>query len=376
MRRLLAGLLACAAVAVWAVPAHADATRDKQWHLGFLKMAEAWRLSQGEGVTVAVLDSGVDGSHPDLVRNVLPGADFIQPRGGDGRTDPDGHGTAMAGLIAAHGRGDAGIIGIAPKAKVVSVRITEGIKYESNKYTVAGIRWAIQHGAKVISVSITMGDTLDLRAAVKEALAADVVFVAGIGNTTGAPDDHGGFPARYEGVIGVAGVDQNGNRAAISVVDKGSVLAAPATDVWSTGLGGKLSGGPGGTSNSTAIVAGVAALVRSKYPQLSAKQVYNLLANTAIDKGAPGLDPEYGFGIVDPVAALTKGPAAVAAPSVPPSAEPSVLWTPGPEAEDEDTGPSRAVVIIVRIGLVLLLLLFLAGLTTAIVLVARRSRRR
>lgn len=365
-RRLLAALLAVGVSAVWAVPACADETRDKQWHLGFLKIAEAHALSQGDGVTVAVIDSGIDASHPDLAGNVLPGVDYVQP-GGDGLSDTTGHGTAMAGLIVGHGRGDSGVLGIAPKAKAVSVREQIDHKFDPSEKYAAGIRWAIQHGVKVISFSISMGDTLRLQNAVNEALAADIVFVAGIGNTD-VTGDTGAFPARYPGVIAVGGVDKNGNHEPISVVDKGVVLSAPATEVWSTKMGGGYRSATG-TSDSTAIVAGVVALVRAKYPQMSAKQVYDLLANTAIDKGAPGRDPEFGYGIVNPVVALKKGPAG-ASSGASASAVPSSSESSGAAEDGGGSGSGNKVLVVVLGGVVLLLLV--GGVTIAVVRTARR----
>lgn len=145
-------------------------------------------------------------------------------------------------------------------------------------------------------------DDLLLRQVVEEAIARDVVVVAAAGNS---PHDKGvQWPAAIPGVVAVAGVDRNGNRSKISVAGPEVVLAAPSDDISSTNTGGGYRVGTG-TSDATAIVAGAVALVRSKFPNLKAKEVIRRLTATAIDKGAPGRDPEYGYGIVNLVGALT-----------------------------------------------------------------------
>ncbi len=279
-----------------AAPVSADAVRDSQWHLGFLDVAEAHRHSQGEGVVVAVVDSGVDAAHPDLDGAVVPGMDMLN---GDGRKDSDGHGTAMAGLVAARGRsGQTGALGVAPLSTIIPV----DAGYPLNTSVDDAVAWAVDHGAKVICValgSVRGGPRTEQADA--RAVAADIVVVAAAGNR---PDTRIIAPARYPGVVAAVGVDRAGNHAEVSVTGPEAVLAAPAVDIVSTDRGGKYQVGTG-TSDATAIIAGVAALVRAKYPQLSAPEVIHRMTATAIDKGAPGRDEEYGFGIVDPVAALT-----------------------------------------------------------------------
>jgi type VII secretion-associated serine protease mycosin len=302
-----------------AVPAvaAADTTRNEQWYLGFLDVAAAQQISQGEGVVVAVVDTGVDANHVDLAGNVLPGVDLFDPAG-NGQHDRDGHGTAMAGLIAAHGNRDGGILGIAPKAKILPItagsqRLPAGAQ---------GIMWAAEHGAKVICYAIASPDLPDLADAVRDAIAHDVVLVAGVGNRP--KFDHVVPPAAFEGVVAAAGVDRNGEHAQVSVTGPEVVLAAPSDDIVSTDRGGGYRHGTG-TSDSTAIIAGAAALVRAKYPNLSAKEVIHRLTATAIDKGKPGRDDEYGYGIVNLVGALTADvppPTSSASPAPSTSAKP------------------------------------------------------
>ncbi|NBE81362.1 type VII secretion-associated serine protease mycosin [Micromonospora sp. NEAU-HG-1] len=276
--------------------------RADQWHLNFLRAPEAQRLSQGEGVVVAVPDTGVD-PHPDLQKNLLSGIDVVAGGTGDGHRDQNSHGTSMAGLIAAHGQNaNGGALGIAPRAKIMPIISSSSYNLGEADDLAAGIEYATSHGAKVISISSGGGSNTRLIQAVRGALAADIVVVAAAGN---APEDSGiQYPATEEGVISVGGIDQQGNHASVSVTGTGLDVVAPAVDIYSTSYGGKYSKGTG-TSSATAIVAGAAALIRSKYPDLPATEVVHRLTATAVDKGPPGRDDEYGYGVIDLVAALT-----------------------------------------------------------------------
>lgn len=278
-------------------PAFADATRDEQWYLRFLKIADAHRVATGEGVRIAVIDTGVEARHPDLQGSVVPGTN-VGSEGGDGLSDFRGHGTWITGLVAARGRpDDQGILGIAPGA--VAVPVVPGSTL--NARVPEAIDWAVDNGAKVICIALAGDASGRMKSAVDRALAADAVIVAGTGNERAARI---GAPALYPGVIAAVGVDRAGNRASFSTAGPEAVLAAPGVDIVTTDRGGGYAHTEG-TSMSTAIIAGVAALVRSKYPDLSASEVVHRMTATAVDRGQPGRDDEYGYGIVDPVAALT-----------------------------------------------------------------------
>ncbi|WP_083802309.1 type VII secretion-associated serine protease mycosin [Micromonospora sp. ATCC 39149] len=275
--------------------------RADQWHLNYLKAAEAQKLSLGEGVVVAVPDTGVD-PHPDLQRNLIKGIDIIPGGNGDGQKDRNSHGTSMAGLIAAHGQGQSGALGIAPRAKIMPILSSASNNLGDADGLAAGIEFAISHGADVINVSSGGGASVRLIKAIREAVAADIVVVAAAGNS---PEDMTiGYPASEEGVVAVGGIDRQGEHASVSVVGPEVDLVAPAVDIYSTSYDGKYSKGTG-TSSATAIVAGAAALVRSKFPDLPASEVVHRLTATAIDKGPPGHDDQYGYGVIDLVAALT-----------------------------------------------------------------------
>ncbi|MFI7281636.1 type VII secretion-associated serine protease mycosin [Micromonospora chersina] len=281
-------------------PRAAQRIREDEWHLRYLNVGKAHQISRGEDVAVAVIDTGV-ALHPDLVRNLRPGTDLTAR--GDGLQDTDGHGTAMAGLIAAHGqRNGVGALGIAPSAKVIPIRGKVTNEGGDTDDLALGIEYAIRQGADIICISAVAASSSRLASAVQAALESNVVVVAAAGNR---PEDSTvGFPASEEGVIAVGGIDRSGMHAAVSVTGPQVDVAAPAVDIYSTSYGGKYSKGTG-TSGATAIVAGAAALIRSKYPDLPAQEVAHRLTATAIDKGPPGRDDEYGYGVIDLVAALT-----------------------------------------------------------------------
>jgi type VII secretion-associated serine protease mycosin len=315
-----ATICVAATLAVPPVPAFADSTRDSQWYLNLLGVAEAHQISKGEGVTVAVIDTGVEADHPDLRNNVLKGKDIVANGSGDGRQDSDGHGTGMAGLIAAHGHGSGdGALGIAPAAKILPIRVENTGSHGNSDEVVRAIDYAISQRTKVINISWGVGGTPDLRAAVDRARQADIVVVAAAGNR---PEDvFVTYPAAVEGVVAVAATDRSGNHATVSVTGRQVVLAAPGVGIESTNKGGGYRNGSG-TSDSAAIVAGAAALVRAKFPNLSADEVVHRLTATATDKGAPGRDDEYGYGVLNLVAALTANvpPASQASSSANPTA--------------------------------------------------------
>ena len=295
----------------------ADQVSDGQWYHQFLNTSEAHQATQGEGVVVAIVDSGVDASHPDLAGSVLSGTDLSHEGPGDGRKDTNGHGTKMASLVAAHGR----VRGVAPAARILPVRAGTGSGAGTSKVA-DGIVWAVAEGAKVISVSTGSEDDPLTRQAIQAALAADAVVVASVGNR---PDDTSVlYPAAYPGVLAVAAVGKNGEHAQISVTGPQVVIAAPGTDVSGAHPGGRYSVGTG-TSDATAIVAGAVALVRARFPQLKAADVVRRLTATAIDKGSPGRDPSYGFGVLNLVGALTAELPAATSPAVKESSAVSVL---------------------------------------------------
>jgi type VII secretion-associated serine protease mycosin len=342
-----------------AVPARADSIRDDEWWLTTLNVAQAQRITKGAGVTVAVVDSGVNASHPDLRGAILAGRDTVS--GKDGRFDPDGHGTAMAGLIAARGRGGSGVLGIAPAAKILPVRPSNDTMYAAE-----GIRWAATHGAKVINMSFAIAGSENLHAAVREAAADDVVLIGAAGNS-GDQGNAAEYPVSYPEVLGVGAIDRKGKILSFSQHGPQVDLVAPGVDMPTAGLGDAYRTGFG-TSNAAALVSGAAALIRAKHPDLTAAQVVELLTSTATDKGDKGRDDYYGAGELNLVKALT-APAPRPLASAPQITDAPVAAPAA--ASDEDTGGGIPPLVIVVAGIALL-----AIAVFVVILAVRRSQAR
>ncbi|MGH3659312.1 MAG: type VII secretion-associated serine protease mycosin, partial [Micromonosporaceae bacterium] len=326
-----------------AAPAHADTVRDKQWQLNELRVRTAWKHATGKGVVVAVLDSGVDSTHPDLQDRVLSGIDLVDG-GGDGRIDTVGHGTTVAALIA--GEDDSsGVVGIAPQAKILPVRVLDRKnRYRDAKIVAKGLRWAVDYGATVVNLSL--GGSLhstELAEAIQYAYDNDVVVVACSGNV-GEKNPKIWYPAREPGVVAVTGINPSGTFWDGSLSGAESVLAAPAAKLVGAKPGGywKVQG----TSFAAPMVSATAALIRSRWPDMTAPNVVNRLIRTAEDKGTEGRDKQYGYGVVDPVSALTNPVTSVKAnplDTTPPSPRPSRKWSSSPAfraaTEADDSGP-------------------------------------
>ncbi|GIG65056.1 S8 family serine peptidase [Phytomonospora endophytica] len=303
--------IGAAGVLSFPATASADENRDGQWYLDALKVAEAHQVTKGEGITIGILDSGVDATHPDLAGNVLPGTD-LAGTGGDGLTPSDDHGTSVASILVGGDDTD-GILGIAPAAKLISVRITDADgEFEVGRIQ-EGIRWLADNGADVISLSLfDPGAEEGGQAAVDYAIGKNIVVVAGAGNRRGDEPNETwsavGYPAAYRGVVAVTGTTREGEYWDGSVEHAYGIgnwaISAPATDMRVALRGGGYETADG-TSFAAPIVAGTMALIKAKYPNLNQRQLLERLLLTADDKGTEGEDLEYGWGIVDPLAALT-----------------------------------------------------------------------
>ncbi|SDT76462.1 type VII secretion-associated serine protease mycosin [Actinoplanes derwentensis] len=297
----LAAVTAVASVVLWpGVPAYADRVRNAEWHIKFLDLPTAQRITKGAGVTVAVVDSGIS-PHPDLKGNLKKGTDILSGGDGIGQKDTSGHGTSMAGIIAGHGRGaNDGVLGIAPEADLLPVKV---LSDEDNRDGLpAGIAWAAKAGADVINVSGAGIQSRDLNEAIARSVKADAVVVAAAGNK--ADVLLFAYPAAMPDVLAVGAIDQNGKLASFSRTGEKVGICAPGVDVASTGLNGKYLLN-NGTSAATAVVSGAAALVRAKFPELSAPEVVHRLTATADDFGTPGKDDQCGYGVLNVVKALT-----------------------------------------------------------------------
>jgi serine protease len=299
------GIPAAPAVATPPTPLAGDSYRNDQWQLQALDVPGAWTYANGTGITVAVIDSGVDAGHVDLQGQVLPGLDLVDAKG-NGDTDLVGHGTTVSGIIAGRSDDVNGVVGIAPKAKILPVRVLD----EENRYNDAmvvakGVRWAVDHGARVINLSLGGGgSSAALAAALDYAFAKDVVVVACTGNSSASTSPKVWYPAREPGVIAVAGMERDDKALwSGSITGTETVVTAPATELVGARPGGywKVQG----TSFAAPMVSGTAALIRSRWPTMPAGEVINRIIKTARDRGAGGRDPVYGFGVINPTGALT-----------------------------------------------------------------------
>ena len=329
----------CAAIAVLllvmavlgAAPAGAapaDSVRDaQQWVLGAMHAPQAWTSNQGRGVTVAVLDSGVVPGVSDLQGSVVDGPDFTHAGTPESNPAWGQHGTWMASLIAGHGHGpggDNGVLGVAPQSRVMSLRVItdkEDPAYEAYQHQpeskiqgwlASAIEYAVGHGARVISMSIGYSaPSLPVRRALQDAWNHGAVVVASSGNAgqSSFSQQHNyapyAFPADYPGVLTVAATGQDGSSANFSSSNESVQVAAPGVSVPAQGRDGQY-WLVSGTSPACALVSGVAALIKSAYPDLSPALVDQAITSTTTARPAHGYDDQVGFGVADAAAALAR----------------------------------------------------------------------
>jgi hypothetical protein len=385
-----AGLIAtCLGVA--ATPAFADTVRNQEWWLTSLHVTKAWLSSRGAGVKVAVLDTGVDANQPDLAGSVTTGRDYT----GSGRTAGGPfwgvHGTAVASIIAGHGHGPHhadGVIGVAPEAKILSVRVTlENKDPLLADPTVAaalptaiarGIRYAVRHGAQVIDLPLdpaaqagatTPGGSPAERSAVAAALAKGVVLVAPSGDN-GAGSDTVNYPAAYPGVISAGAFGQGFIKAPFTNHQAYATLTA-------AGNGVIAANGPTGyaklksTSAASAVVAGIAALIRSQFPTLTPAQVEQALTSSTAFRHKGGQRDGSGAGTADAAAALLAAATINATPTS--SASPGSAGNPTPPTAPVVKVSTKSLWQAVRIPVLGLAALVLLAL---IILISVRVRQR
>ncbi|MCZ2524342.1 S8 family serine peptidase [Streptomyces sp. HB2AG] len=311
LRAIGGAALAGTLLLVTAPTTSADSIRDSQWALEAFDAEAVWQESTGEGVTVAVIDTGVNGLHPDLVGNVLKGKSFVDSERADRQTSAD-HGTAMASLIAGHGSGrgnDEGIMGLAPDAKVLPLKNKTGDDTldEGSASSADLIRYAVDQGASVINMSFSSGPlSSDEEEAIAYAAEKDVALVASAGNQG---EGTVGYPAAAPGVVAVGAVDRAGDLWDRSNYGPEVMLTAPGVRIRSAG-GATPYRMASGTSDAAAYVSGAVALLRAKFPDLTAGQIVNRLVKTAAlpeDLQGQSLpDERYGYGIIRPYRALTE----------------------------------------------------------------------
>ncbi|MFD7326760.1 type VII secretion-associated serine protease mycosin [Streptomyces sp. NPDC059875] len=399
---LVATTMALTLLGIGATPAHAETARAQQWHLDAMKADELWKVSKGDGVTVAVIDSGVDDTLADLRGRVLPGKDYSGLTG-DENSDVGKHGTGMAALIAATGaRGSVyGSFGLAPKAKVLPIRVPynqERLQRENrveetySQSMAKAIRFAAESDAKIINISVGSPVTpgAELADAVRYALSKNKLVFAAVGNTAdeGNPVE---YPAATPGVVGVAGMNRKAAWWPKSQTGPQVDLAAPAEGIVKACVSSTQLCKGDGTSNASALASASAALIWSKHPDWTNNQVLRVMLNTAGKPTNGEKRSDYiGYGGVRPRIALTSpgdpGPADVyplpdlaaaenaaspsasasSAPSAAPSEKPATA-APAPAASDSDS--NSGLWIALGVGAAVLI----GGAVAAVVV---RSRRR
>lgn len=289
--------------AVSSVSSITDPHYSEQWGLSKAEVPKAWNLgATGKGITVAVVDTGVDTNHPDLQDNLVSGYNAITGETGlSAIQDNNGHGTHVSGIIAAELNG-VGVVGVAYQAKIMPIKTMDRSGEGTDDVIADGIVWAADHGAKIINLSLG-SDTQEevLKEAVQYAIDQGCLVVAAGGNK----DDSTKlttitYPAADPQVLAVTATDANDHLASFSLTGPSADLAAPGThivsDYWDNGSGYATSDG---TSMAAPFVAGVAALVWSTHPDFSADHIRQVLEDSAIDLGSPGRDSSFGYGRVD-----------------------------------------------------------------------------
>ena len=311
--RPVVGALALAALLVpLPTPAFADQVRDRQYWLADYGIEDAWEVTRGAGVTIAIIDTGVDASHQDLEGTVRAGTDVSGIGAADGQV-PVGpaseHGTMVASLAVGRGHDDdAGVIGSAPEATILSVSMSfQGATVPADEQIANAVIWAVDNGADVISLSLTRNTRewpVSWDKAFGYAEQNDVVVVAAAGNRSSGTEIVGA-PATMPGVLTVGGVDRSGTASATASSQGITIgVMAPSEDLVGAYPGGSYAEWAG-TSGATPIVAGIAALVRSAYPSMDAANVINRILATATPATGAVPDPLYGYGLIDAYAAVT-----------------------------------------------------------------------
>ncbi len=274
---------------------------EHQWGLEKINALAGWKETKGlEEIIIAVLDTGIDHTHPDLDDKVVKGCDFTSgiPDGVSGLPGDDhGHGTHVAGIVAAETGNGIGIAGVAPACRLMAVKVLPGSGHGNLADVANGIIWAVKNGASVINMSLGGGTySRFLQDAVEYALGNNVPVVAAAGNSHKFYEN--AYPAAFPGVIAVGAVKSDKTKADFSTKTGNLFLAAPGQGIYSTVRGAGYDSWKG-TSMATPFVSGAVALLKSKWPELDINGIHAQLKQTAEDLAAPGWDPETGWGLLD-----------------------------------------------------------------------------
>lgn len=357
----VATVLGLALVPGWpAGPAFAEPPRAQQWYLDQIGITQAHDHAQGDGVSIGLLADGIDQDHPDLLGQISANVHIGPDRQLTTTASEDdllGTGTARAGLMVA--RGGTGLLGVAPRA---TVHVVTGAR--NSQQVNDGVRWLVDHGARVIDLSLgSTARTLDTDFdGIQYALAHDVVVVMDLQHATTMT------AVKKDGLLLVGGIDPAGARPATASPDSRLALVAPGTLGLFAADGRPDRSQDRGTvlveadTAASAIIAGVAALVRAAYPDLNAASVIQRLLTTAKDLGDPGRDGQYGFGIVDPTAAMTS---TIPEMDANPLGDPGLPATASPGDDRISTIRSMSPIALAATLVVLLVVLAVAGVVVS-----------
>lgn len=275
-----------------------------EWHLAKINAAKAWDTSQGVGLTIAILDTGVLPTHPDLSQ--VPGWNFVDNN--SNTADVHGHGTMVAGAAAAMANNTIGVAGVAGGARIMPIRVADATGYAYYSTIASGITYAADQGVRVANVSIDGAySSASVQSAGQYLKGKGGLLVVGAGNSNANTGT-----LALTSMIPVAATDSNDAKASFSNYGGYVALAAPGVGIWTTNKSGGYSSASG-TSMASPVVAGAAALVMAANPALSSSQVESVLFSAALDLGAAGRDIYFGHGRVDAAAAVAAAAVAVGA---------------------------------------------------------------
>ena len=275
------------------------------WHLPAIQAPVAWDTSRGLGVIVAVLDTGVDSTHPDLADQLVPGWNMFDNN--SNTADVHGHGTQVAGVIAAASNNALGVASVAWQAKIMPMRISQPDGYASLSAIANGLTWAANNGARVANISYGVSGSSSVQSAAQYMRSKGGVVIAAGGNS-------GVYDATlpHAAILSVAATNSGDARTSWSTYGEFIDISAPGAGIWSTTRGGGYAA-VSGTSFASPVTAGVAALIKAVNPGLAPSQIDAILTSTASDLGTSGYDIYYGYGRVNAAAAVAM---ALAAPAV------------------------------------------------------------
>ena len=278
------------------------------WHLPKIQAPTAWDSSLGTGVTIAILDSGVDGTHPDLQGKLVAGWNFYD--GNANTADVYGHGTKVAGAAAAASNNATGVTGVAWNAKIMPIRISDTAGYAFYSTIAEGVYWAADHGAKVVNVSYAVHGSTSVQSAGKYLQGKGGLLINSAGNSAAVDNT-----LANSAMISVSATDAADLKTSWSSFGNYVDVSAPGQGIWTTTRGGGY-GAVNGTSFSSPITAGVVAMMMSANPTLKPSELENILKITAVDLGAAGTDPSFGAGRINAAAAVQRARGVTIVPDV------------------------------------------------------------